>query len=105
MRGLGATIKARREDKCMTVRELSVLAEIDKGYLGRIESGARPVNAYWFIKLTYMLGVPYDEAKALWRAAASLELRHGLDKFTAEFDGDPYSDKAQQVIRLVRMAL
>jgi transcriptional regulator with XRE-family HTH domain len=58
---LGARMKAVRRRKDMTLADLAAAANLDKGYLSRIENGQKSPTIASLLKIANSLGVPVGE--------------------------------------------
>lgn len=59
--GLGARLRALRQDRGLTLDALAEAAAIDKGYLSRLERGLKAPSIATLLRLSEALGVPAAE--------------------------------------------
>jgi len=58
---LGAAIKRVRQSKHISQEKLALLAEVDRGYVGRVERGDNNVAILTLFKLVKALGISLSE--------------------------------------------
>ena len=85
---LGESLKARRQEKGLTLIELKALSGVDTSYLGRIERGERFPSAHILRKLFKPLGYEEDELLKLAGYLSPDRTDHRIAKFKKSMKGE-----------------
>jgi hypothetical protein len=75
MKTLGQTIRERREEKDLSVRELAKKAEISPAFLSDVELGRRHPSEETLAKIAHLLGLPVGDLRKLDTRPAVEEIR------------------------------
>lgn len=75
MKTLGQTIRERREEKDLSVRELAKKADISPAFLSDVELGRRHPSEDTLTKIAQILGLPVADLRTLDTRPAVEEIR------------------------------